>query len=317
MGTLRHRVPLDPTALLGARDELPRRLRGRGRADAPGRARGRGDTAPDPALLGRAVRDNAPARSRRAYGDRVRDRRGRAGRRLRVPRAPVEERRGGGVDATLPFLDRLPRAAFHRGRRRRPDRLGRGQQLVEDADEVLLARQAEDAVADGPPTVDEEGGGDPDQPEVVGEAPVRVLDRRIGDLELVLDPCDRRIVVVAYVDPEEEDPPVLVALPETLEHRLLHPARPPPHPPDRQEHHLALVVGRLDLAAEELGSGKLRERLLDRHRLPDLRQARPPRARGERHGEEKRGERSPEASPGAHHSTVTTPYIVGCRSHLK
>ena len=44
---VRRRVLLDAGALLGARDEVPRRLRGRGHPDAAGRARHRGHDPPD------------------------------------------------------------------------------------------------------------------------------------------------------------------------------------------------------------------------------------------------------------------------------
>ena len=121
VGAVRDRLRLDAAALLGARDAVQRGLpRGRD-PDAAGRPGTAGDPEADPPVLAGAVRDVPAARAGRLDGSRVRGRGRRARRVVRLARAPAVARDvPGRVDAPVPLLDRLPRPALRRGRRRRP-----------------------------------------------------------------------------------------------------------------------------------------------------------------------------------------------------
>ena len=112
------RVPLDAAALLGARTDDQKRVRGRRRPDAPGRSRRRRDRAADPPLLHRArrVHDRRRNLARAALHGGCAGARGglRRSRSHAAPRPDPGPRAG-----AVPLLARVPRAALRR-RRRRP-----------------------------------------------------------------------------------------------------------------------------------------------------------------------------------------------------
>src|SRR5262249_49239857 len=117
---LRHLL-LDPAALLGAGDEVPRRLRGGGRADAPGGRARRCGGAEDRVLLLRDGRGHAgPGPVRRLA---VRVLRGRSRRLVPGRGAPAagagRRRRRPGPHAAVPPVDRVSDIAVHGGRRDR------------------------------------------------------------------------------------------------------------------------------------------------------------------------------------------------------